>query len=102
MNLIKKWLFRLVLLIVFVVALLAASDNSHEVPLTFLEYQSPEWPISWWMLAAFIVGVLFGTLLNTWSNTKLRVSVRKANKQVDKTNSELDKTKSESTALVVE
>ena len=102
MNLIKKWLFRLVLLVVFVIALLAASDNSHEVPLTFLEYQTPEWPISWWMLAAFIIGVFFGTLLNTWSNTKLRVSARNAKKQAEKTTRELDQTKSESTSLIVE
>ena len=102
MNLIKKWLFRLVLLVVFVVALLAASDNSNEVPLTFLEYQTPEWPISWWMLASFVIGVLFGTLLNSWSNTRLRVSARKANKQVEKTNRELDRTKTQSAVAVVD
>jgi uncharacterized membrane protein YciS (DUF1049 family) len=101
MNLLKKWLFRLVLLVIFVVALLAASDNSHEVPLTFLEYQSPEWPISWWMLASFVVGVIFGTLINTWSNTKLRVRARKANKQVEITNRELDRTKSDSAAVAL-
>jgi uncharacterized membrane protein YciS (DUF1049 family) len=93
MNLMKKWLFRLVLLVVFVVALLAASDNSTEVPLTFLEYQSPVWPISWWMLTAFVVGVLFGTVLNTFSNTKLRLNARSANKQVQKAAQELDKSR---------
>jgi uncharacterized integral membrane protein len=95
MNLIKKWLFRLLVVLVFVVAMLAASDNSTEVPLTFLEYKTPEWPISWWMLSAFVFGVLFGTLLNTWSNTKLRINARSANKKVEKTVRELDKTKSE-------
>ncbi len=102
MNLIKKWLFRLVLLIVFVVALVAAADNSHEVPLTFLEYQTPLWPISWWMLAAFVVGVLFGSLLNAWSNTRLRVSTSRANKQVEKTKRELDKSKSDSAIVMAE
>jgi uncharacterized integral membrane protein len=95
MNLIKKWLFRLLVVLVFVAAMLAASDNSTEVPLTFLEYKTPEWPISWWMLSAFVIGVLFGTLLNTWSNTKLRLNARSANKKVEKTVRELDKTKSE-------
>jgi uncharacterized integral membrane protein len=95
MNLIKKWLFRLLVVLVFVAAMLAASDNSTEVPLTFLEYKTPEWPISWWMLSAFVFGVLFGTLLNTWSNTKLRLNARSANKKVEKTVRELDKTKSE-------
>ncbi len=102
MNLIKKWLFRALLLVVFVVALLAASDNSVEVPLTFLEYQTPEWPISWWMLAAFVVGALFGTLFNSWSNTKLRMNARSANKQAAKTTRELDKTKAASLPVTAE
>ena len=102
MNLIKKWLFRLLVVLVFVVAMLAASDNSTEVPLTFLEYETPEWPISWWMLSAFVIGVLFGTLLNTWSNTKLRINARSANKKVEKTVRELDKTKSKPLPVVLE
>ena len=96
MNLLKKWLFRLLLFIIFVAALVGASDNSNEVPLTFLDYQTPVWPISWWMLLAFVIGVLFGTLLNTWSNTKLRISARNANKQVEKSAKELDKTRAQS------
>jgi len=96
MTLLKKWLFRLVLLMIFIVALLLASDNSNEVPLRFLDYQTPVWPISWWMLTAFVIGVLFSTLLNTWSNTKLRISARNANKQVEKSTKELDKTRAQS------
>ncbi len=102
MNLIKKWLFRLLVVFVFVAALLAASDNSTEVPLTFLEYKTPDWPISWWMLSAFVIGVLFGTLLNTWSNTRLRMNARSANKQVEKTVQELDRKKAESLPIVAE
>lgn len=96
MNLLKKWLFRLVLFVVFIAALLAASDNSNEVPLTFLDYQTPVWPISWWMLTAFVIGVLFGALLNTWSNTKLRFRARIANKQAEKSAKELDRSKAQS------
>ncbi|MBQ74741.1 MAG: hypothetical protein CMQ20_06915 [Gammaproteobacteria bacterium] len=90
MTLLKKWLFRLVLLGIFIVTLLLASDNSTEVPLTFLEYQTPVWPISWWMLSAFVTGVLFGTLLNTWSNTKLRIRARNAKRQAKKSAHELN------------
>lgn len=82
MNLIKRWLFRLLLLVIFVVALLAAADNSQQARLGFLGYQTPEWPLSWWMLTAFVVGVLFGVLLNTWSNARLRFKARQANRQV--------------------
>lgn len=81
MELIKRWLFRLLLLVIFVVALLAASDNSQEARLGFLGYETPEWPLSWWILAAFVVGVLFGVLLNTWSNTKLRLKARQARRR---------------------
>ena len=102
MNLIEKWLFRLLVVLVFIAAMLAASDNSTEVPLTFLEYKTPEWPISWWMLSAFVIGVVFGTLLNTWSNTKLRLNARSANKKVEKTVRELDKTKSEPLPIVLQ
>ena len=102
MTLLKKWLFRLLLLLVFVVALLLASDNSNEVPLRLLDYQTPVWPISWWMLTAFVIGVLFGTLLNTWSNTKLRISARNANKQVEKSAKELDKTRAQSLPVATE
>ena len=102
MNLIKKWLFRLLVVLVFVAAMLAASDNSTEVPLTFLEYKTPEWPISWWMLSAFVICVMFGTVLNTWSNTKLRINARSANKKVEKTVRELDKTKSEPLPIVLQ
>ncbi len=92
MTLIKKWLFRLILLVVFILAMLAASDNSTQVPLTFLGYTTPVWPISWWILSAFVIGVLFGTLLNTWSNTKLRLNARQARKQAAKVNRAIDKT----------
>jgi len=81
MQILKRWLFRLLLLVVFLAALLAASENSAEVSLNFLGYKTPEWPISWWMLAAFVIGVLFGVMLNTWSNTKLRYKARQASKQ---------------------
>ncbi len=91
MSLVKKWLFRFVLLFLFVAALLAASDNSTEVTLTFLDWQTPEWPISWWMLSAFLLGVGFGVLLNAWSNARLRLDARRAARRVEETERELDR-----------
>ena len=78
MNLVKKWLLRLVIFIVFVVALVAATDNSQEVALTFLGMQTPTAPLSWWVLAAFLAGVLFGIVINFMTNTRLRMAARKA------------------------
>ncbi|MBO6556964.1 MAG: LapA family protein [Pseudomonadales bacterium] len=93
MNFIKRTFLMLIALIAAVVALLAAADNSDEVALKFLDYQSPVWPISWWILTAFVIGVLFGTVLNLVSNTRLRMDVRKANKTAAGRTKELDQAK---------
>ena len=93
MNLVKKWLLRLVIFVVFVVALVAATDNSQEVALTFLGMQTPTAPLSWWVLAAFLLGVLFALVINFMTNTRLRMAARKATRTVEKANKELDKAK---------
>lgn len=93
MGYLKKALFLLVAIVLFVVTLLAAADNSNEVALQFLDWQTFVWPISWWMLLAFVVGVAFGTVLNLVSNTRLRLDVRKANKSAAVHAKELDQTK---------
>ena len=90
MNYLKRFLFLLLALVVFVVALLAAADNSDEVSLRFLDYESFTWPISWWMLLAFLAGVLFGVALNFVSNTRLRLDVRRANRTAEGRTRELD------------
>jgi uncharacterized integral membrane protein len=90
MKLIKKWVFLLLLIAVFAITLVAASENSSEVSLYFLEYESFTWPVSWWMLSAFVGGVLFGSLLNLFSNTRLRLRHRAAEKKVVLTARELD------------
>ena len=95
MNFVRKWLFRLFLLVVAIVALLLAADNSTEVPLTFLEWQTPSAPVSWWMLGAFVAGTLFGMMTNVWANTRLRLASRQANKALAQSNQELDKARSE-------
>jgi uncharacterized integral membrane protein len=90
MGFIKKTLFLFIALVAFLVALLAAADNSAEVALRFLEYETPVWPISWWMTSAFVVGVVFGNLLNVVSNTRLRMDARRARKTADGRTQELD------------
>jgi uncharacterized integral membrane protein len=97
MNLLKKSVFWFVAVIVFLVALLAAADNSEEVALRFLSFETPVWPISWWMLLAFVVGVLFGNLLNLVSNTRLRMNARSASKTAEVRARELDQVRAVST-----
>lgn len=80
MGLIKKCLLILVLTLVFVVAFLAAIDNSTEVALKFMGFTTPVLPVSWWILLAFVLGTLFGVLLNVFSNARLKLSARVANR----------------------
>ncbi len=86
MTFIRKILFSVLLVCLFFVTLLAAVDNSDSVALKFLKWESPMWPISWWVLMAFVVGVLFGIALNFYSNTMSRLDARDARKvDVDRT-----------------
>ena len=94
MNLVRKWLFRVVLVIIFLTALVAASENSVDVSLNFLDYRSPKWPVSWWVLTAFVIGFSLGSLLNLFSNTRLRLRHRDAEKKIAATNRQLDNMKS--------
>ena len=98
MGFIKKILFLFVALVAFLVAFLAAADNSAEVALRFLEYESPVWPISWWMIAAFVVGVAFGNLLNVVSNTRLRMESRRDRKIAQGRIKDLDQVKAQTKA----
>ena len=98
MGFIKKILFLFIALIAFLAALLAAADNSAEVALRFLEYESPVWPISWWMIAAFVVGVAFGNLLNVVSNTRLRMESRRDRKIAQGRIKDLDQVKAQTKA----
>ena len=93
MSLIKKWLLRSLLFLVFMLVLLAASENSQSVALAFLDFKSPEWPVSWWMLSAFLIGLGFGLLLNVLTNTRLRRDVRRARKEAKTSYGALDQSK---------
>ena len=98
MGFIKKMLFLFTALVAFLVALLAAADNSAEVALRFLGYETPVWPISWWIISAFVVGVFFGNLLNVVSNTRLRMESRRERKIAQGRTRDLDKEKAQTKA----
>ena len=99
MKLFKSLIFKLVAAIVFILVVLVASENSEEVVLTFLDYESVAWPVSWWMMTAFLSGLIVTSLWNLWTNSALRLAVRKANKRSDQTNQALDQVRAEKTAV---
>lgn len=77
-----QWLRRLVvicsLLCVAVVAVIAV--NQEPVRLRFLVWESPEWSVFWWLLAAFVLGGVFGHLLALFSTLPLRFENRRLQK----------------------
>ena len=95
MKIIRSLTFRVIAAFVFLIALLAAVDNSEKVALSFLDASTPELPISAWVLISFLLGVVFASLLNAATNARLRLAARKANSEVRKTNQTIDKIRAE-------
>ena len=95
MKIVKSLLFKFAAVLVFFSALLAASYNSQEVSLTFGSSSTPALPLSVWVLGSFVLGAVFSALINTWSNTRLRLDNRRANKLVQKTNKTIDQVRAE-------
>jgi uncharacterized integral membrane protein len=77
-----QWLRRLTiiaaLLCVAVIAVIAV--NQEPVRLRFLVWESPEWSLFWWLLAAFVLGGVFGHLLALFSTLPLRFENRRLQK----------------------
>ena len=80
MKLIRKILFFFLAPVVFVVVLLAAVDNSDEVALKFMGHATPAWAVSWWVLTAFLLGLLSGILLSLLSRMKMGRELRRTSK----------------------
>jgi len=67
MHWVKSFIARLALLALGVVAFVLATENSDPVVLRLLEFESESWPISWWIVLSFFVGVLVGQVLSSAS-----------------------------------
>ena len=97
---IRKILFFVATFLLFILVLIAAADNSDSVTLRFLQWDSSPWPISRWMLLAFVVGLLFGAALNFSSNFRLRLGLRQANRIASDRGEQLDKVRPEVAEIV--
>lgn len=67
MHWVKSFIARLALLALGVVAFVLATENSDPVALRLLEFESEAWPISWWIVISFFVGILVGQVLSSAS-----------------------------------
>jgi uncharacterized membrane protein YciS (DUF1049 family) len=90
MTSLKKLLLALLLAIVFILVLIGVTDNSSLVALTFIDYSTPQWPIAWWVLIAFAMGVLLGYLIGFGGNVKTRIEVMKSRRELQKSNQRLE------------
>jgi uncharacterized integral membrane protein len=67
MHWVKSFIARIALLALGVVGFVLATENSDPVALRLLEFESEAWPISWWIVISFFVGVLVGQVLSSAS-----------------------------------
>ena len=92
----KKWFFRFLLILLSVLALLIAVENSSEVVLTVLTYPIPSLPLSWLIISAFVFGFVLGSLLNVVYIARARLRTREIERQVSAAKSEIDRLKAAS------
>ena len=88
-----SWLARLfwAVLAIILFFLAALAVNQEPVALHFLNWQTPEWSVFWWLLAAFLLGLLLGLFGITVFMTRLRLHNRKLSKQLGNAEQELHK-----------
>lgn len=81
MTWLKSLLFICLLILVFVFAMLAV--NQQQVALSFVSWQTPfTLSIFWWLLMAFLLGVLLGWFYNLVRHLPLRMRVRRLQKSL--------------------
>src|SRR5690554_3093015 len=88
-----QWLKRAVLIIVLLLVALSTIDfmleNQQNIALQFLEFSSPQLPISLFMVIAFILGSLLGILIGWLMTTRLRLMVQ--SNELNRYRKEIDK-----------
>ena len=92
-----KWLKTLVLIMAMLLAfvLAALAVNQQEITLTFAVWETPfALSMFWWLLMAFLVGLLFGLLNAVWVNFRRRMEVRKLRQSLAQTTAEVERLRS--------
>ena len=102
LTFLKKWVFRLFLVLIAFFTVIAAADNSTPVPLFFLGYESWALPVSGWVLVSFVLGGLFGMATNVWTNTRLRLSARQSSKEAKLHGKALDQARASNLPVVAD
>ena len=69
----KRVITRIVLAFLVIAGFILATENSDAVSLKLLHFETEAWPVSWWMVLSFFLGVLIGQLIsnvNRWFTRK--------------------------------
>lgn|SRR5690606_1608423 len=75
--------------VLFCFALLAV--NQTQVALRFLEWQTPEVSVFWWLLLAFLLGLFVAALGFGLASLRMRLRQRALNKELDAARRELER-----------
>lgn len=89
-----KWLKSLAVVLTVIAAVLFGMlwVNQEQVHLTFAIWRTPfALSIFWWMLMAFVGGVVFGVLSGLWAGVKRRMEVRRLKADLAKANAEVER-----------
>ena len=89
MSWLAKFFWAALAVILFFLAVLAV--NQEPVQLQFLSWQTPSLSVFWWLLGAFLLGLLAGLLGITVLTTRLSVKNRRLAKQLGNAAQELRK-----------
>ena len=89
MTWLAKLFWAVLAILLFFLAALAV--NQEPVALHFLNWQTPEWSVFWWLLAAFGLGLLMGLFGITVLTTRLSLRNRKLTRQLGHAEQELHK-----------
>ena len=91
MQLIKRIIAFLVLLVVLAFGMLFSIQNEARAPLDILIAQLPEQKVAFWVLLAFALGGVIGMLISTLTILKLKSDLMLLKRKKDRNDKELDK-----------
>jgi uncharacterized membrane protein YciS (DUF1049 family) len=83
-----KLLWAAAAIVLFVFALLAVNQGS--IALRFLNWQTPEISVFWWLLAAFVLGLGCASLGYSVAAIRSRLRERSLNRQLEEFRRELE------------
>lgn len=83
MNWLKTLVLIVTMLVFFVLALAAMVGNHQELPLRISSLETPvSLSVFWWLMLAFLLGLMLGLLNGAWFNMKWRLENRSLRKKL--------------------